>query len=64
RWYTEWMYGQLLPLLTSDPSVDDVEAWLVRSDERYRAEEPEGSWPGAYAAWILEWDGSAVQGRG
>jgi hypothetical protein len=50
------MYGQLLPLLASDPSVDTVEGWLTAADERYRSEEPEGSWPGHYAEWILAWD--------
>ena len=59
RWYAEWMYGQLLPLLNSDPSVVDVEAWLVRADERIRSEKPEGSWPGYYADWFAEWDSAA-----
>lgn len=59
RWYAEWMYGELLRLLTSDPSVDQVEAWLVEADRRYREEEPEGSWPSAYADWFLEWDAQA-----
>ncbi len=62
RWYAEWMYGQLLPLLESDPSVDTVEAWLVLADERIRSETLEGSWPGHYAGWFLEWDGLAAQG--
>jgi hypothetical protein len=56
RWYAEWMYGQLLELLSSQPTVDTVEAWLVECDERHRAEEPDGSWPGAYATWVGEWD--------
>jgi hypothetical protein len=60
RWYAEWMYGRLLPLLESDPSVDTVEAWLIRADERIRTEEPEGSWPGHYADWFIEWDRSAA----
>jgi len=55
------MYGQLLPLLESNPSVDTVEAWLIRADERIRTEEPEGSWPGKYANWFLEWDGAEAQ---
>jgi hypothetical protein len=53
------MYGQSLRLFESDPPVDTVEMWLVRADERYRSEEPEGSWPGAYATWLLEWDAEA-----
>lgn len=60
RWYAEHLYGQILPLLQSDPSVDTLEAWLVRADERYRREEPGGSWPGSYAMWLIEWDEEAV----
>lgn len=58
RWYAEWMYGQLLEILDSDPSVDTVQTWLVDADARYTAEQPEGSWPGHYATWFLEWDAS------
>ena len=60
RWYAEWMYGELLRFTDSSPSVDTVEAWLSEADRRYRAEEPEGSWPGHYATWIIEWDGAAA----
>ena len=60
RWYAEHAYGQSLRLLASDPSVDTLEAWLIRADERYRGEESDGSWPGSYAAWLIEWDGEAV----
>ncbi len=56
RWYAEWMYGQLLELLDSQPSVDRVEEWLVKADARYTAEQPEGSWPRHYATWFAEWD--------
>ena len=42
------------------PSVDAVGEWLVRADERYRAEAPDESWPGAYATWFLEWDEAGV----
>lgn len=56
RWYAEWMYDELRGLLVSDPSVDRVEEWLIRADARYTAEQPEGSWPGHYAEWFLEWD--------
>ncbi len=60
RWYAEWMYGQLLALLESAPSVDTVESWLTRADTRYTTEKPEGSWPRMYATWLLEWDGDAA----
>jgi hypothetical protein len=46
-------------MLDSQPSVDTVEQWLTTADERYRAEEPEGSWPGHYATWFVEWDTEA-----
>lgn len=55
RWYAEWMYGQLLELLDTEPSVEQVEEWLKRADARYTAEQPEGSWPRHYTKWILEW---------
>ena len=56
RWYAEWVYGQLLEILGSNPSVDTVEDWFRRADARYAEEQPEGSWPGHYATWFLEWD--------
>ena len=56
RWYAEWMYGQLLELLDSEPSVDEVEAWMVALDARYTDEKPGGSWPSHYADWTLIWD--------
>jgi hypothetical protein len=60
RWYAEWMYGQLLPLIDSDPSVDTVEAWLIEADRKYTDEAPEGSWPGHYADWFLAWDAESL----
>jgi hypothetical protein len=56
RWYAEWMYGQMLVLLDSDPNVDELEAWLIVLDARYSDEQPEGSWPGHYADWTITWD--------
>ena len=56
RWYAEWMYGQMLELLDSDPSVDELEAWMVSLDARYTDEHPKGSWPSHYADWTLTWD--------
>ena len=56
RWYAEWMYGELVNVLESDPSVDTVETWLIRADDQYRTQEPAGSWPGHYAEWFLAWD--------
>ena len=56
RWYAEWMYGALLGLTASAPSVDLVQRWLEDADTRYRATDPDGTWPGHYATWIAEWD--------
>ena len=61
RWYAEYVYGELLALITSAPSVDQVEAWLAECDARYTSDPPEDeSWPSAYATWILEWDAEAA----
>ena len=60
RWYAEWMYGELLRLTESRPSVDTVEAWLTEADRRYTTEQPDGPWPGHYATWFLEWDTAAA----
>ena len=56
RWYAEWMYGQMLVLLDSDPTVDELEAWLVELDARYSDEQSGGSWPSHYADWTITWD--------
>jgi hypothetical protein len=50
------MYGQILELLDSAPSIDELEAWMVVLDARYTEEQPEGSWPSHYADWTLTWD--------
>ena len=50
----------LSTFLADHLDVDAVEEWLVRADERYRAEAPDESWPGAYATWFLEWDEAGV----
>jgi hypothetical protein len=60
RWYAEWMYGELLRILDSKPSVDTVQAWLITADERQRSGEFEGSWPSNYADWFIEWDAEAA----
>jgi hypothetical protein len=62
RWYAEWMYSQLLPLLPVEPTVDRVQEWLIRADERYTSGTFEQSWPHLYAGWILEWDSAELDG--
>jgi hypothetical protein len=56
------MYGELVALLDSDPSVETVETWLIRADDQYRTQEPAGSWPGNYAEWFLAWDSETNTG--
>ncbi len=56
RWYAASMYEALLPLLTSNPTVEDVASWLARAEERYRATGSDEPWPVRYAEWFLAWD--------
>jgi hypothetical protein len=55
RWYAEYLEERIGPVFDSTPSVDTLTDWLTRADVRYRTEEPEESWPSAYATWFLEW---------
>jgi len=53
-WYAEHLIEDVNRLLGTDKSVDELAGWLSRADERYRSEEPEESWPRAYADWLME----------
>jgi hypothetical protein len=55
RWYAEHLHDRLSDILSTTPDVDTLAAWLTAADRRYRQESPDGSWPSAYAAWIIEW---------
>lgn len=53
-WYAEQLVEAVNDALHAEMSVDDLAAWLVEADQRYREESPETSWPKAYAEWLLE----------
>ena len=54
-WYAEYLHADIGPLIGGARSVDVIAEWLVRADEQYTTEGPDGSWPGQYATWFLEW---------
>jgi hypothetical protein len=60
NWYAEHIYGGVIALTTSDPSLETLEAWLIEADARCSAQHLEGDWPDHYATWILEWDAAAT----
>jgi len=53
RWYSEHLVSGLNETLGSDIDVDELEAWLIDADVRYRSEEQTSSWPKAYAGWLM-----------
>lgn len=53
-WYAEHMVHELNETLNIDWSTGQLSVWLTQSDIRYRGEEPDVSWPHAYADWIVE----------
>ncbi len=52
-WYAEHLIGDVNRVLDADMSVEELAAWLIEADRRYREEDPEMSWPKAYASWLL-----------
>jgi len=59
-WYAEHIYGAVLPLTTSNPSLETLIGWLTDAEARFAAEHLEDVWPDHYATWILEWDAAAT----
>jgi hypothetical protein len=53
EWYADRLHADLNRLVGTDLTVDQIADWLTRADVRYRAEEPDVSWPKAYTAWFL-----------
>lgn len=53
EWYAERLLDPVNELLGSEMSLAELTAWLVEADRRYRDEEPDRSWPKAYANWML-----------
>lgn len=60
-WYAEHIYGAVLPLTRSNPSLDTLIGWLTDAEARFAAEHLEDVWPDHYATWILEWDAAAAR---
>ncbi len=52
-WYAEHAVDEINELLGDEMGVSELADWLEAADRRYRAEEPEESWPRAYATWLL-----------
>jgi hypothetical protein len=52
-WYAGRLEGQIDSLVGFSPEADQIEAWLVEADQRYRAEAPDVPWPYFYAEMIL-----------
>lgn len=53
-WYAEHLVEDVNALLGTDKTVDELAKWLSSADVRYRSEDPEASWPHAYADWLVE----------
>lgn len=52
-WYAERLIDDVNRLLASEMDADELARWLTDADRRYRDEEPDISWPKAYASWLL-----------
>ena len=52
EWYAKTMLEELNQLVGTSMTEEELTGWLVRADERYRQEEPDRSWPKAYAQWM------------
>lgn len=54
NWYAEHSVDDINRLLGNEMSVDELADWLAAADTRYRSDQPEESWPRAYATWLIE----------
>lgn len=54
QWYAEHLVEDLNRVADEEMTVEELTTWLEGADRRYREEEPEQSWPKAYASWLLE----------
>lgn len=57
RWYAEHLVDDVNRVAGREMTVEELTAWLAEADRRYREQEPEQSWPKAYASWLLETEG-------
>lgn len=54
EWYANNAIHELNRLLDSEMTVRELTDWLIGADRRYTSEQPDKSWPRAYATWLLE----------
>jgi hypothetical protein len=54
RWYAQHLVDDLSQAVGTELAVAELEDWLVEADRRYQRENPDQSWPRAYATWLLE----------
>jgi hypothetical protein len=53
EWYADHALDDLNRVLDSEMTLTELADWLAQADIRYRDENPEESWPKAYASWLL-----------
>jgi hypothetical protein len=54
EWYAHHAVAEINELLDRRMSEPELAEWLAAADRRYLAEQPEQSWPRAYATWLME----------
>ncbi|HLF60905.1 MAG TPA: hypothetical protein VI980_06995 [Acidimicrobiia bacterium] len=53
EWYAERLINDVNRVLDTEMSAPELAEWLASADRRYVAEQPQESWPTAYAQWLL-----------
>lgn len=53
-WYADHAIDEINRLLATEMTVTELTSWLESADRRYTEEEPDESWPRAYATWLLD----------
>ena len=53
-WYADHAIDDINRLVGAEMTATELTTWLEQADRRYAEEEPEESWPRAYATWLLE----------
>ncbi len=53
-WYAAHLVGSIDEFVGFSPDATVIEEWLIKSDERHQAVDPDGRWPAFYARYILE----------
>ena len=53
-WYAERLVADVNQITGSELSPGELSDWLRDADRRFREDEPDVSWPKAYAAWFID----------